>query len=199
MRTLSVSLAIFLLTLQAQAQAIPDLTESPGPEMEFELGGSANLAARLTPEDNISGSTDNQTGFRYPVIPPVSLLTAAGHSYDPGDLSVFGGGETQDGEDVLRLGSALTRGRTTTGISVTYGSERQRTRSEVFLDYAVTDSFSVGLSGILAQDGRRTEKPLARLGISAAYTLEDGSFLQGGVANAPDTDPVLGLSLGFRF
>ena len=137
--------------------------------------------------------------FQYPFRPPPSLLRDGRSETALGHLSVFGSEAREDGRDVLRLGTALTRGKTTTGISLTYRDEELATRSEVFVDYALSDAFSVGVSGIVSSDGATEKDPVARLGVSAAYSLDSGTFLQGAIADAPDTSPVIGLSVGLRF
>lgn len=182
----------------AFSQSIPEPVLGGG-DVRYELGGAAVMALiPLSPPDPATRVGPREP-FRYPYRPPSSLLRDGQSATALGQLSVFGRKDREDGRDVLRLGTALTRGKTTTGVSLTYRDEELATRSEVFVDYALTETFSVGVSGILSSDETSEEDPVARLGISAAYSLESGTFLQGGIADAPDASPIFGLSVGLRF
>ena len=183
-----------------QAQTAPLVQGFPAAEVHYELGGAATKEARLPgPRETPDSAPAADDPFRFPERVPSTLLGDAPAGVAIGALSVFGSEERGDGRDVLRLGTALTSGRTTTGVSFSYDDDWASTRSEVFVDYALTDAFSVGLSGILTDDGDTAADPIARLGLSAAWSLESGSFVQGGVADAPDTSAVFGVSLGLRF
>ena len=199
MRTLSVWMVALLLPFEAHSQTSPPLVPPSLPELEYRLGGAATIAGRVPTQSPVASTDTVAHGFRYPERLPASLLARSAQPFGMGRLSIFGSEEKEDGRDVLRLGTAFSQGRATTGVSVTYGEETETTRSEIFVDYALTESLSVGLSGLLSEERRPTDPPVTGLGISAAYTLEGGSFLQGGVADAVDTAPVFGLSLGLRF
>jgi hypothetical protein len=116
-----------------------------------------------------------------------------------GPATVFVSEGRDDGRDALELGTFLRRGQARAGLSVTYlETDAQVKRSELFVDYALSERFSVGLSGILDAELGDTE-PVRQLGLNAEYSTSGGAFLQGGVAGAPDFDPVIGLSIGLRF
>lgn len=198
MRTAIFLLASTLWSVAAVAQAIPEAVLQ-GADVQYELGGAAQMAIAAPSTLDLTESVGPKEPFRYPYRPPSSLLRDGRSNTALGQLSVFGREDVEDGRDVLRLGTALTRGRTTTGLSLTYRDEELATRSELFVDYALSDSFTVGVSGILSSEDTSEEEPVARLGISAAYSLEGGTFLQGAFADAPDASPVFGLSVGLRF
>ena len=199
MRTLSVWKLALWLPFEAQSQTSPPLAPPSLPDLEYQLGGAAAIEGRVETRAPLASTETVTHGFRYPERLPASLLARNAQPFGLGRLSIFGSEEKEDGRDVLRLGTAFSQGRTTTGVSVTYGQEAETTRSEIFVDYALTESLSVGLSGLLSEESRPADAPVSGLGISATYTLEGGSFLQGGVADAVDTAPVFGLSLGLRF
>ena len=199
MRTLSVWMLALWLPFEAQSQTSPSVVPPSIAEFDYQLGGAAKIAGRVPSRSPLASTETVAQGFRYPERSPASLLARNAQPFGIGRLSIFGSEDKEDGRDVLRLGTAFTQGRATTGVSVTYGEEAETTRSEIFVDYALTESLSVGLSGLLSEERRPTDAPVTGLGISAAYTLEGGSFLQGGVADAVDTAPVFGLSLGLRF
>ena len=198
LRTVVFSLAVLLWPVGVAAQAIPD-TVLDNADMEYELGGAAQMSLVDPTASDLTKSTASKEPFRYPYRPPSTLLRDGQTNIFLGQLSVFGRKDLEDGRDVLRLGTALTRGKTTTGLSLTYRDEELATRSELFVDYALTESVTVGVSGILSSEESSEEDPVARLGISAAYSLSSGTFLQGAIADAPDESPIFGLSVGLRF
>lgn len=182
----------------AMAEPVPF---SPGADLasvHYELGGAAEGSARL-PVSVFEDVTPKPVPMIFPERVPVSFLPGPRRPTELGDVVMFGGEDTEGGQDVLRLGTSLSRGRATTGVSVTYGQKDLPQRSEVFVDFAVTDALSVGVSGIMSESGGDLEDAVKRVGLSAAYTLSGGTFLQGGIANSADTDPVFGVSMGFRF
>ncbi|MCV6592721.1 MAG: hypothetical protein OIF48_07205 [Silicimonas sp.] len=117
-----------------------------------------------------------------------------------GGISLYFGEAWDQGEDVFQLGTALTRGQSTAGISLTYtDSDRAVTASELYFDYAVTDRFSVGVSGIFNEDVTSGDDQVPQLGLSAALNAANGTYLQGGIADSRDTEPVFGVAIGLRF
>lgn len=191
-------IASTLWPFAAYAQAIPEAVLRSA-DVQYELGGAAQMAMVNPSSPNLTERVTPKEPFRYPYRPPSSLLQDGRSNTALGELSVFGREDREDGRDVLRLGTALTRGKTTTGLSLTYRDEQLATRSEVFVDYALTEAFTVGVSGILSNEIASEEDPVAKIGISAAYSLDDDTFLQGAFENAPDASPVFGLSVGLRF
>lgn len=192
------TLASMLWTHVAAAQAIPPAALR-GADVQYELGGAAQMSVAAPSLRKLTASSAPAEPFRYPYRPPSSLLRDGRSDTALGELSVFGREDREDGRDVLRLGTALTRGRTTTGLSLTYRDEELAARSELFVDYALSDVFTVGVSGILSSDASEDEDPVARLGVSAAYSLQSGTFLQGAISDARDSSPEFGLSVGLRF
>lgn len=199
LRTLFLSLALTGLPAILSAQTLPDQGAIPAPGVEYELGGAAIFAATLPRGGQLHRSDPEADDFRFPDIAPDTLLNG-GTSYTPlGEVSIFGGERSEDGRDVVRFGTALTRGRTTTGVSISYGEDEAATRSELFVDYALTESFSFAVSGIVSEEGGNAPEAVTRLGLSAAFATGKGNFVQGGIANAPDRSPVFGVSVGLRF
>ena len=115
-----------------------------------------------------------------------------------GPATLFMGEGRDEGRDALELGTYFSRGAARAGVSVTFlEQEEEVTRSEVFIDYALTEQFSVGISGILNDIDAAGTVP--QIGLSAEFATEGGAYFQGGVADAPELEPVFGLSVGFRF
>lgn len=113
-------------------------------------------------------------------------------------LSVYGSALSSEDTDQVQLGTALNYGAATAGIDLAYRTEDdQQTQSRVFVDYDVTDALTLGVVG--RRDGLRDAESDTSLGLSAKFDTGRGGFLRGGVAKSPDSDPLLGLSLGFRF
>ena len=117
----------------------------------------------------------------------------------------FGGlvltfGESWNGRDVFHLGTSLTRGATTAGVSVTYeDTNGDLTAGKLYVDYAVTARMSVGVSGILTNEITVDDSPVPLLGLNAELTGRNGGFVQGGVSNAGQAEPIFGLAVGLRF
>ena len=198
MRTVLLSLSLVGLPGVTCAQDL-SLFAVPNAEVRYELGGAASLSATVPPPVIITEPEPNSRTFRFPDIAPGTIDSDGASPTTFGDLSVFGGERREAGRDVLRLGTAITQGRTTTGVSVSYREDNVATRSEVFVDYALTDAFSMAISGIVTDMGGTAPEPVTRLGLSAAFATGAGSFVQGGIADAPDESPVFGLAVGLRF
>lgn len=117
----------------------------------------------------------------------------------------FGGlaltfGESWNGRDVFHLGTSLTRGATTAGVSVTYeDTGGDVTAGKLYVDYALTERMSVGVSGILTNEVTVGDSPVPLLGINAELTGRNGGFVQGGVSDAGQAEPIFGLAVGLRF
>jgi hypothetical protein len=116
-----------------------------------------------------------------------------------GGATVFLSEGLDAGREAFELGTFLSRGQARAGMSVTYiEASSQIARSELFVDYAISEQFTVGVSGILDAE-LDTAEPVRQLGLSAEYSTSQGTFIQGGVAGAADYDPIIGLSVGLRF
>lgn len=187
---------ILCLPGMAVAQSVPaeDAASDTG---DFRLGGAASRAAIVatTPTSEIEPARSARPSL------PLNLTgpDAARMESTLGPATVFLSDGMDAGRDALELGTFLSRGQASAGLSVTVvESEDDVTRSEVFLDYAVTEQFSVGVSGIFDTEDRDDE-PLRQLGVNAEFSTQGGTFIQGGFASTPDYDPVIGLSIGLRF
>lgn len=194
MRPIVIIAGIFLPTLVAAdvVTTLPKTVEAS----EFQLGGAASRAA-IVPQIEIVEDTPMARGRLSLPLAPDSLQPQQSTTIGPATL--FVGEGRDDGRDALQVGTFLRRGQARAGLSVTYLEEEEEvSRSEVFLDYSLTENFSVGLSGILSSE-TDAETTVPQLGLSAEYTTDSGAYLQGGFADAAEFDPVFGLSLGFRF
>ena len=160
----------------------------------FKLGGAASRTA-LVPLDT------EPPARRALRLPTISLRPSpdAMNESTMGPATVFLRESLEFGRDALQLGTFLSRGSTRAGVSVTYSEDSEEvSQSQIFLDYAVTDQFSIGVAGILDNE-TNDEEPVRQLGLNAGFATEGGAFLRGGVASADDYEPVFGLSIGLRF
>lgn len=192
-------IALFLLfPAVGWAQGMfPEKNESDMAEAgDFQLGGAATRASRVatSPLKSLDVS-----------VPRLSLPLATGleersRTERALGAAIFFVSEGLDaGRDALELGTFLRRGQARAGLSVTYlETAAELARSELFVDYALTEQFSVGVSGILDAELGVTE-PVRQLGLSAEFETNGGAYVQGGVAGAADYNPVIGLSVGLRF
>lgn len=192
--------AILCLPGLAFAQSAPSLAEvgETVPSVgDFQLGGAASRAAIVATAPVTEIEPQRPARISLPLSLTREETARTERTFGPATLFVSDGFES--GREALELGTFLSRGQATAGLSVTYlEQDRELARSEVFLDYAITDRFSVGLSGIL--DAEQSDgEPLRQLGVSAEFATSAGNYIQGGFAGAPDYDPVIGLSIGLRF
>ena len=103
------------------------------------------------------------------------------------------------GRDAFELGTFVSNGQARAGLSVTYvQANAQVARSELFIDYALSERFTVGLSGIIDAQLDDTQR-VRQLGLNAEYATSSGTYVQGGIAGSEDYIPVIGLSVGLRF
>ncbi|MGR3511774.1 MAG: hypothetical protein ACU0GG_03350 [Paracoccaceae bacterium] len=162
----------------------------------YQLGGAASRTARVATAPVVTLNADRPT-LSLPVDLTLEDPNRAERAFGPATIFLTEG--TDEGREALELGTSLSRGQATAGLSLTYlDDEDEVTRSEVFLDYALTERFSVGVSGVFDPEQNPTE-PLRQLGVNAEYSTSGGTFIQGGFASAPDYDPLIGLSVGLRF
>lgn len=167
-----------------------------GSGSEFQLGGAATLAATVAPQA-LEEDEETLPRLSFPLHSALEENTRKERSLGPATVFVSEGLDA--GRDALELGTFLSRGQARAGLSVTYlEAESELARSELFIDYSVTEEFSVGLSGILDSELGETE-PVRQLGLNAEYATSSGTYFQGGVAGAADYNPIIGLSVGLRF
>lgn len=179
----------------AAAQSIE--TRDFADDGEFRLGGAASRAATVADAPLVQDEDLSAPRLALPL--GISLDDGSRTESVFGPATLFVSEGVDSGRDALELGTFLSRGQARAGVSVTYlETEAQVARSELFLDYAVTEQFSIGLSGILDSEVNKDE-PVRQLGLNAEFATSGGAFVQGGFAGAEDYDPVIGLSVGLRF
>lgn len=170
------------------------------PETEFELGGAASRSALVEEISSPEGDpVPPQPRLTLPRSPGDQALDLQEASLGP--ATFFVGSGRDSGRDAVQMGTFVSRGGARAGLSVTYLSrEEEVSRSELFVDYALNQQLSVGVSGILNTE-IDSEDPVPQLGVSAEYSSVGGSaYLQGGVAaGSEEYDPVIGVSIGLRF
>jgi hypothetical protein len=167
---------------------------SEAPVSEFELGGSIERTARaLAP---MPTSPQSRAALTLPLNPANSTRRET----SLGGVVIYADEGWDDGRDAFRLGTAFTQGAATAGVSVTYLDEgAEVSRSELYVDYAFSQNFSVGLAGILDNDFTDQDSPIPQLGLNAAYETDGGAFFEGEISNADSAEPLFGLSIGLRF
>lgn len=165
----------------------------------YQLGGSTVAAAHSPATTAVEEPARINSTFLFPTPLPPALYDESWGQTRLGQIAVYGAEEHPGDEEVLRLGTTLTRGRATTGLTIAYQDSTDASQSELFVDYALTQNFSVGVSGIVSDNGGADDDMIGRLGVSAAYSGTPGTFVRGGIADAPDESPVFGLSFGLSF
>lgn len=202
MRLLAVAALTSVLPLPAigaDAEAAMVLPAYQEPA-DFQLGGAASRAA-LVPKTSLTDPSvaPPQPRLTLPRSPGDQALDLREATFGPATFFVGSGRDA--GRSAVQMGTFLSRGDARAGVSVTYLSqEEELSRSEVFLDYALSQQLSVGLSGILNSE-TGDDDPVPQLGVSAEYSSQGGgAFLQGGLAaGEAQYDPVIGVSVGLRF
>lgn len=112
-------------------------------------------------------------------------------------LSIFGGSETSVAGDVYHLGGEASRGPATAGVGVALAEgDPANATSRIYLDLAVSETVTLGVSGLLASE---VDGISGRVGVGAAWTGDNGSFLSGGVSATEEVDAVFDMSVGLRF
>ncbi|NNE87352.1 MAG: hypothetical protein HKN27_04690 [Silicimonas sp.] len=160
----------------------------------YELGGSVERAAR-TPA-TLPLAPQPRAALSLPLTPANSTRRETSFY----GIVIFADEGWDDGRDAFRLGTAYTQGSATAGVSVTYLDEgAEISRSELYVDYALGQNFTIGVAGILDNDYQVENDAVPQLGVNAVFSTEGGTFLEGGVANAESSVPVFGLSIGLRF
>lgn len=157
--------------------------------VEFQLGGAATRHALTPPVEGAPAVRLSLPQFTDPAERAQAQF---------GATTVFVDDNALGNPDAVTLGTFVSSGPASAGVAFTYLDEGEALQqSELFVDFAVTEGLTVGVSGILNSED--DDAPVRQYGISAEYAMSPGSFLQGGVANAEESDPVFGLSVGFKF
>ena len=161
---------------------------------DFELGGSIERTSRaLAPLPTVPQA-------RAALTLPLNPANATRRETNIGGIMIFADEGWDDGRDAFRLGTAFTQGSATAGVSVTYLEEgAELSRSELYVDYALSQNFSIGLAGILDNDFAEQDSPIPQLGLNAAYETDGGAFFEGEISNSDSAEPLFGLSIGLRF
>ncbi len=161
---------------------------------QFELGGSVERQALAqAPLETVSRA---RTPITLPLIPNASTRREANVL----GMTLFSGEGWDDGRQAYLMGTAITTGAATTGISVTYLDDFEEvSRSELYVDYAISENFSVGLAGFLDNDFADQDASSPQLGLNAAYATEGGTFFEGGISSTESSEPLFGVSIGLRF
>ena len=154
----------------------------------------AGLTPLSRPETTYRKTTSNFMGRNVPN--PVKYENT---SFSLGDVTLFAGEAALNGEGAVRFGTSLERGRATTGFSLTYSGEETIGEPEVFVDYVVTNSLQVGLSGGLTELTASDGEQVGRFGLTAAFDVGNNTLLQGEISDTLHTSPEIGLALGLRF
>lgn len=161
---------------------------------QYELGGSVERAARAP--DILPEVPQPRAALSLPLTP----ANATRRQTNVFGVVIFADEGWDDGRDAFRLGTAYTQGAATAGISVTYLDEgTEVSRSELYLDYALSQNFSIGVAGILDNDYQVEDDAIPQLGVNAVYSTKGGTFLEGGISDAESSVPVFGLSIGLKF
>ena len=189
--------ALFVICVALPAWADPSsvaIVSEFSKTSQYELGGSVERAARApvilpeVPQPRVALSL------------PLTPANATRRQTNILGMVLFADEGWDDGRDAFRLGTAYTQGSATAGVSVTYLDEGYAlSRSELYVDYALSQNFSVGVAGILDNDYQVDDTAIPQFGFNAVYATEGGTFLEGGISNAESSEPVFGLSIGLRF
>ena len=125
MRSLGFVLVIMTLAAPAYAESIPGIAGPsvvPSNPEGFQLGGAVSRAA--TPSASIAPLPDSsQLRLSAPRLIRETSETVRRTPF--GGLRIYFGEAWNEGDDVYQLGTALTRGQTTAGVSVTYEDDSQ--------------------------------------------------------------------------
>lgn len=195
------ALLVILTTGMAWSQdlsGVPHVMSTLDGAAEYRLGGAAVRAP--LPAPLLLAPETSEPRLRLSVPRLIRQTSEKVQRTAFGGLRFYFGEAWNEGEDVFQLGTAITRGQTTAGVSVTYQDEGyDLTSSELYLDYALTERFSVGISGILNQDVTENETPVPQFGLNAELSTPNGTFVRGGIADTGSSEPIFGLAIGLRF
>lgn len=191
---------IGIMPVYAQAQQAESLSSTA--TVEYSLGALALAPPSLAEEELLPQEPETSYDLRLRLPEPRYMREETNilRSELIGSLLVFRDADPIDGEEGFHLGTALTRGPATAGVSLRYlGEDNELAQSDIFLDYALSDTIMIGITGTVAnRDGDGSEHENL-LGINAAYATKNGGFFQGSISEAAETKPVFGMAIGLRF
>ncbi len=194
------ALLVFLnagFAVAQDATGLGDISTTLSQGADYQLGGAAHSVLKPT---KIIAPASIQSRLRMSVPRLIRQTQETIRNTAVGGLRVYFGEAWNEGPDVFQLGTALTTGPTTAGVAVTYEDEtRALASSELYLDYAITERFSVGVSGILNDDVTQDDTQVPQFGLNAEVSSSSGAFLRGGIADSRDNSPIFGLAIGLRF
>lgn len=194
------ALFVFLCASSAGAQELRqlgDLSDTLNQGADYQLGGAVH--AVQTPAKSVE-PLPFRSRLRLSVPRLIRQTQETMRRTAVGGLRVYFGEAWNEGQDVFQLGTALTNGSTTAGLSVTYeDATRALASSELYLDYALSERFSVGVSGIMNDDVTVGDAQVPQIGVNAEINSDNGAFLRGGIADSPNNKPIFGLAIGLRF
>ena len=201
-RFIVASLMLALGISPAAAQTTQATTDASSVSLEYSLGTSSENASKIVAATEGGGvEAIDQPGTRLHLPEPRFLIHEQEVIRSPfvGSLAIFRDVPFSNDQDDIQMGTTLSRGSTTAGVSFRYdGEEAELAQSDLFVDFAVNESIRVGIVGTLNSDGSEFSET-GQFGVNAAYATEDGNFLQGSISDAPASDPTFGLSIGLRF
>lgn len=113
-------------------------------------------------------------------------------------VAVYGAVESDGDVERYRLGTEVTMGRAIAALDLLRTGEDGSSASQVSLGLAVTESITLGVTGLREDAGGLTE-PDNRFGVGAAMTMETGTFLRGGIDRGSEDDFAVDLEVGFQF
>ena len=199
MRTITAFLAIAFLPSVLTAQNASSETRSVPNPVEFELGvGTSDSAAAIAPVQKFLPDRRARTSRVTNRFSP-HFFVHHGDFVRLGGITLFANETTKDGQEVLRLGTSLTRGRATTGLNLTYNDDNTVEDPEVFVDFSVASDLQVGLTGGLTELTPSEGEFVGRFGLNALVELGDSAIVQGEISDTLYSKPELGIAFGFKF
>ena len=200
LRLPGIALFVFLSAGDALAQDVRqlgDLSDTLNQSADYQLGGAVH--AVQSPSKSVE-PLPLRSRLRVSVPRLIRQTQETMHRTAVGGLRVYFGEAWNEGQDVFQLGTALTNGSTTAGLSVTYeDATRALASSELYLDYALSERFSIGVSGMMNDDVTDGNTQVPQIGVNAEINSDNGAFLRGGIADSPNNKPIFGLAIGLRF
>ena len=200
-RPLRTFIAILFLTALPSALVAQVMSDDTGIEgiSTIDIGRSTSETVTGLAPLSMPYATDRRTTFSFMERRAPSPVKTESTSFSLGDLTLFAGETSLRGEDAVRIGTSLAHGRTTTGFSLTYSGEETIGEPELFVDYLVTHSLQLGLSGGLTELTASDGEKVGRFGLTAAFDVGNNTLIQGEISDTLHTRPEIGIALGLKF